>query len=394
MPPVDLQLAETLPAAFAHLAAGPLAEALGKAVGFAQASLAPRAEKAYGDTWNAFRDWCALHRVPALPAAPAIVAAYLAARQDRLGRSGLRLVLAAIAHHHRRAGLPWTAADPAIATVMHGVLRSQKRPVRPAAALTSTEIKQLLAVCDDRLIGRASLPGLRDRALLLMCFAGGLRRAELVALDHEDIAITKDGLTLRIRHAKGDQEGEGASVLISRGRQEKTCPVRAMEVWLQRSRIAYGPVFPRLTATGTIEGRLSGNGLWRILRRRAAQAGQGRLTISYGVSMASHQRSTRYDRLIIPRSGGPPINISISLTPELLGLIKARVDSGRYTSSSEVVREALRLLERADEREAEACTRLRQAWDDGIASGDSGPSTSLSYRRRHIGCWPRRRRLV
>jgi antitoxin ParD1/3/4 len=72
-------------------------------------------------------------------------------------------------------------------------------------------------------------------------------------------------------------------------------------------------------------------------------------------------------------AGTSPMNISISLTPELVGLIKAKVDSGRYTSTSEVVREALRLLERADEREAETRAHLRQAWDDGLASGDAGP---------------------
>ncbi len=67
------------------------------------------------------------------------------------------------------------------------------------------------------------------------------------------------------------------------------------------------------------------------------------------------------------------MNISISLTPELVGLIKAKVECGRYTSTSEVVREALRLLERSDERESGARSRLRQAWDAGIASGDAGP---------------------
>lgn len=66
-------------------------------------------------------------------------------------------------------------------------------------------------------------------------------------------------------------------------------------------------------------------------------------------------------------------NISISLTPELVGLIKAKVDSGRYTSSSEVIREALRLLERSDTREAESHANLRQAWEEGLASGDAGP---------------------
>jgi antitoxin ParD1/3/4 len=66
------------------------------------------------------------------------------------------------------------------------------------------------------------------------------------------------------------------------------------------------------------------------------------------------------------------MNISISLTPELISLIKAKVESGRYTSTSEVVREALRLLERADRQEAERVKALRRAWKEGIRSGDAG----------------------
>jgi antitoxin ParD1/3/4 len=67
------------------------------------------------------------------------------------------------------------------------------------------------------------------------------------------------------------------------------------------------------------------------------------------------------------------MNISISLTPELLSLIKAKVASGRYTSTSEVVREALRLLERLDRLEEQRIEELRQAWREGIESGDAGP---------------------
>jgi antitoxin ParD1/3/4 len=66
------------------------------------------------------------------------------------------------------------------------------------------------------------------------------------------------------------------------------------------------------------------------------------------------------------------MNISVSLTPELLNIIKAKVDSGRYTSTSEVVREALRLLDRADQQEAERIKTLRKAWQRGIDSGDAG----------------------
>jgi antitoxin ParD1/3/4 len=67
------------------------------------------------------------------------------------------------------------------------------------------------------------------------------------------------------------------------------------------------------------------------------------------------------------------MNISISLTPELIGFIKTKVDSGRYTSTSEVIREALRALERVDQREGRDLASLRKAWDEGFASGDAGP---------------------
>lgn len=270
---------EALPPELAHLVDGAFGDALGKAIDFAQESVSPRTAKQYEADWNAFRTWCGSHRAPHLPAPPAVVAAYLAERSATRGRSGLRLILAAISHHHRRAGHLWSSGDPVIASVMRGILREQKRPVRPAAALTSAELRRLLAGCEE------DLAGLRDRALLLLGFAGALRRSELVALDHEDVRFTADGLVLRIRSSKADQEGEGADVGIARGSRPGTCPVRALEAWLRRAGIKYGPVFRRLTAAGTIEGRLTGNGVWWILRARAGAAG---LTVDPGERLSPH----------------------------------------------------------------------------------------------------------
>jgi antitoxin ParD1/3/4 len=75
------------------------------------------------------------------------------------------------------------------------------------------------------------------------------------------------------------------------------------------------------------------------------------------------------------------MNISISLPPELIGLIKTKVESGRYSSTSEVVREALRLLERADQQEAERLKHLRRAWREGVESGDAGEIDFTELRR-------------
>ena len=273
---------ETRPSALAHLPQSLEAEAPSKAAGQTQRALAPATEKIYADDWAAFSAWCAGQGAPRLPAAPSIVAAYLAARATTLGRSGLRVALAAIAHQYCRAGHSWNSGDPAIAAVMKD-LQAQRRPVRPAAALTSVALGQLLASCGEDPGGRLGLAGLRDRALLLTCFAGGLRRSELVALDVHDIQITAGGMRLTLRQSKPGQDGEGGTVDVARSAQ--TCPVRAMEAWLRRSGLTYGAVFRRVTGAGTVENRLTGNGVWKILRRRAALAG---LTVSEGERLSPH----------------------------------------------------------------------------------------------------------
>ena len=66
------------------------------------------------------------------------------------------------------------------------------------------------------------------------------------------------------------------------------------------------------------------------------------------------------------------MNMNVSLTEELANFVKAKVSAGRYTSSSEVVREALRLMEKIEPQEAEKLSYLRQAWKQGIDSGDAG----------------------
>ncbi len=67
------------------------------------------------------------------------------------------------------------------------------------------------------------------------------------------------------------------------------------------------------------------------------------------------------------------MDISISLPPELIGLIEAKVASGRYGSHSDVIREALQLLDKVDQSNVEARARLKRAWDEGVSSGDAGP---------------------
>jgi integrase len=119
-----------------------------------------------------------------------------------------------------------------------------------------------------------SLLGERDRALLLVCFAGAFRRSELVSLDVADVSFTRDGLVIRLRRSKTDQEGEGRTIGIPYGSRPMTCPVRALKEWLDFSGITAGPLFRPVNRHGQVLAtRLSDRGVARVVQRAAAAAG-------------------------------------------------------------------------------------------------------------------------
>ena len=116
--------------------------------------------------------------------------------------------------------------------------------------------------------------GCRDRALLLLGFAGALRRSELVGLDVADVTEGTDGLTVRLRRSKTDQEGAGRTVGIPYGSNPATCPVRAWRAWLEVSGVAEGAAFRPVDRHGHIGGtRLSAQAVALVLKRHAARAG-------------------------------------------------------------------------------------------------------------------------
>lgn len=120
----------------------------------------------------------------------------------------------------------------------------------------------------------ASLLGKRDRALLLLGFAGAFRRSELAGLEVRDLAFAEDGLEVTLRRSKTDQEGKGSKKGIPYGSDPKTCPVRAVRAWLEASGIAEGPVFREVTRHGHVEAApLSGRSIARVVKRSAEAAG-------------------------------------------------------------------------------------------------------------------------
>ena len=143
----------------------------------------------------------------------------------------------------------------------HRTARTQKTP-----ALTKV-IAAMVADLGDRRID------VRDRALLLMGFAGAFRRSELVAFDVQDITDTDDGLRLAVRRSKADREGAGDAVGLPYGSNPATCPVRAWRAWLEVSGITEGAAFRAIDRHDRLSSRrLTADAVATIVKRRAAAA--------------------------------------------------------------------------------------------------------------------------
>ena len=237
---------------------------------YADRSRAASTLRAYAADWRDFSAWCAGHRLPVLPAAPETVALYLAARAatGRYTVATLQRRLSAIAQAHKEAGADSPTRLPPVPRVWAGIRRAHGAAPVAKAPLLTADVRAMVEHLPDGLLG------LRDRALLLVGFAGGFRRSELVAFNMEDAAFTRDGLVLTLRRAKTGQEGQGRPVGIPYGGRPLTCPVRALEDWLRAAAIADGPLFRAVDRHGNVASRgLCDRTVARVVQRAAAAAG-------------------------------------------------------------------------------------------------------------------------
>jgi site-specific recombinase XerD len=139
-------------------------------------------------------------------------------------------------------------------------------------------VQAIMSAIDDY-AERETLAGLRDRALLLIGFAGAFRRSELVALDVADIEENETGLLVTIRRGKTDQEGIGRTIAIPRG--EVACPVKALRAWLEAAAIDAGPIFRPIAKGGTVQtSRLTCRSVANLVKAYAARAGLDASTYS------------------------------------------------------------------------------------------------------------------
>ncbi len=220
--------------------AASFAEAEAAAADYRRAARAENTRRAYRAAVAAFTKWCAAHAQVALPASPETAAAFLAAEAGRgLAVNTLRLRHAALRYLHLLGGYPPPTASPLVSATFAGIRRAHRRPLAKKTALVIEPLRRALAAIPD------TLPGLRDRALLLVGFAAALRPSELARLDVAALARHEDGIELFLPWRKNDQDARGTKLWLPVGRTD-LCPVTALEAWLTAAEITEGPLFRRL----------------------------------------------------------------------------------------------------------------------------------------------------
>ena len=294
---------------------GTLATARRTADALARRANADNTRRAYRAGVRAWCTWCARHDLAALPAAPADIAAFLSAARypppggKRLAVNTVKLRKAAIRYLHYLARLPSPTSTVAVTATLAGITRDAAQHgdgPRPKLAARIGILREILAATGD------DLRGLRDRALLLVGFAGAFRRSELAQIAIAHIEDTEHGLRITLPVSKGDRAMQGVVVGIPYGTSE-LCPVRALRRWQQAAGIADGPVFGRIWATprparpppdwtptlvvGTQA--IDPGTVARIMKARGAAAGFD-ATVMSGHSLKRGAMNTARDRRVHP----------------------------------------------------------------------------------------------
>lgn len=235
--------------------------------------------RAYARDWAHFARWCRQRGADPLPPSPELIGLYLAdcaAPGDggpALAISTIERRLSGLARGYGQRGFSLDRNNRHIAAALAGLRQSHARPPQRKDPVLPEDIRAMVATLGF------DLRGLRDRAILLLGYAGALRRSEIVGLDARRdatpdqrgrVEITGDGAALALRGKTGWRE-----VLIGRGTTGGTCPVHALERWLDFAKIESGPVFVRISRDGerALGARLSDKHVARLIKRTVLAAG-------------------------------------------------------------------------------------------------------------------------
>jgi len=229
-------------------------------------------KKAYAHSWRVFESWCSDAGRDPLPASAETLRLFVSwCLRDRGYRlETVRTHVSGVKSYHARRRLTSPVDDTVKALVRNASRRLREKP-RGAFALTPLLLRRLCSAA----LADGSPVAVRDRAIILLGFAGAFRRSETASLALDDVRFVRKGLEIRLWKTKTDQAGQGRFVGVSPGDVESTCPVRALRAWLKLRGVVPGPLFLRVRHNGcVVDGLgLSGEAVNQCLKRWLAVVG-------------------------------------------------------------------------------------------------------------------------
>lgn len=236
--------------------------------------LAYGTKRVYQSDWRIFDAWCIERNYHATNATPEIISMFIGSQfYEGLHPSTLNRRLAAIKFAYKCLNKHSPTDDMLVKATLKGIRRDKKAPpVNAKKAATTPILKKMVQLCNTN-----TLKDIRDRALLLLTFAGAFRRSELVAVNVEDITFTNKGMEIKIHRSKTDQEGEGYTKVIMPAKEDKMyCPIITLKNWLDKSQIKNGALFRGINKHNQIsKTRLSDDAVYYIIKRFALELGYG-----------------------------------------------------------------------------------------------------------------------
>lgn len=250
-------------------------EAVSRVDKYARKAKSINTERAYKAAWQDFLLFCEGRHYQSLPAAPFAIQDYLSTLADGGQKaSTLQVKLAAISLAHKDVGLPNPVDTREVKDTIAGIRRTIGIAPHQKAPATIDVIRAVVGALPQTLRGK------RDKALILIGFAGAFRRSELVAICVEHLHDTGDALRILVPKSKTDQEGEGKYKNIPLLKDRSLCPTRSLRAWLREAGIISGPVFCSIDRWGHVHGALSAGEVPGIIKRAAIAAGIDPLSLS------------------------------------------------------------------------------------------------------------------
>ena len=196
--------------------------------------------RAYQADFRDFSSFCAKNGFNPLPTEPKIIALYLTHLSSFSKFSTLKRRIASIKVVHRLKGHYIDTKHPIITENIMGIKRKLGVKQTSKKPILINDLKKIINVINQE---KNELKKYQNKALILIGFAGGFRRSELVSIEYEDIDFVAEGVKITVTKSKTDQTGIGLTKAIPYFDNKSYCPVISLKKWIEYSNIKNGKVF-------------------------------------------------------------------------------------------------------------------------------------------------------